>query len=125
MAPTPRPATGAQQLATIQAVARRIDINILSQLQDPSTLIFTPVNDSSYIPRQLLVGSTATSKTWAALLLVDDATDIIYFQENMRSNTIAPLANTHGVILREANFFPFNIFQKIPKGRPSDRQKAA
>jgi hypothetical protein len=125
MAPTPRSPTGAQQLATVQAVARSIDIDILSQLHDPSILIFTPVNDSSYIPRRLLVGSTAISKTCAALLLVDDATDILYFNENMRSNTIAPLTNTHGVILRKANFFPLTIFQKAQKSRPWDRQKAA
>jgi hypothetical protein len=29
-------------------------------------------------------------KTWAALLLVDDATDNMYFQENTQLNTVVP-----------------------------------
>jgi hypothetical protein len=115
MAPISRPATGAQPLATIQAIAhtnavRKIDINLLSKLPDPTTLILIPSKDSSLLPHKLLVGSTANLKTWAALLLVDDATDILYFQENIRSETMVPLAGTHRVILCEANLFPFNVF---------------
>jgi hypothetical protein len=119
MAPITQPTIGAQQLVANSLPIRQIGVDVISKLPDPSTHRFTPVNYPSYLPRKLLIGATATSFTWAALVVVGDATEVIYFQEDTRSNTVAWLSvqlNGPGQVLRAANLFPFVVFGRSVEG---------